>query len=161
MAAVGFQCSVSASSTSQWLIFLCFTPSLPPSLPHSCLSFASHLISPPVPLSSAPLPFHLDLLPHFFSLFVFASLLELPFFFFSPGHPAGLALVLDSSRRLLTWGPWVYTHANSLPHTHLQMLRKVGAEQGNSEPLKALIEFEPGSECAGEKVLITAGFNAN
>lgn len=41
------------------------------------------------------------------------------------------------------------------------MLQKVGAEQRNSEPLKALIEFEPGSERTGEKVLITAAFNAN
>ena len=46
-AALGFQCLLSASSTSQWLIFLCFTLSRPPSLPHSliplCVAYFSSI----------------------------------------------------------------------------------------------------------------------
>lgn len=102
---------------------------LPP-FPHSRLSFASHLSSPSPPFKrSPPLPSWPP--PSFFLLFRLRLPPPSPFFFFSPGHPAGLALVLDSSRRLLTWGPEC-AQMNTHPHTHLWMLQKVSADQKNS-----------------------------
>jgi len=44
-----------------------FSPSVATALSYSHSFFASHFISPFVPLSSAPLPFLVDLLPHFLS----------------------------------------------------------------------------------------------
>lgn len=78
-------------------------------------SFMPFLCLPPY-FSLVPLPCALPSWPP--PSFLFSLCLRLPprssfFFFFSLGHPAGLALVLDSSRRLLTWG----THINTHPHT--------------------------------------------
>ncbi len=90
-----------------------------PSLPHSCLSFASHLIFSLVPLSSAPLPFHLDLLPPFFSSS--SSPPSSTAFLLLPWAPSRPGL----GARLLTEAPYlgalsVHTHKHTPTPTHIR-----------------------------------------
>ena len=135
-----------------------FSPSVASSLSLSCISCLPLYFSPHPPFKYIPpLP---SWPPPSIFLWIFSSLFNC----LSSSSPLG-------SQQGWPWcsapylGPWAHAQTNTHPHTQkctcAWLLQKVIAEQRNCELLRALIEFEPCSESAGEMMLITASFNAN